>query len=159
MIAEEGLEGMDDTLFWASSLRISTRNIFRTEVTQIRRWPVDVEVTLKVSDTSAIHAIVTNAATEDLGLEPGRRVLALVKASFVHLLPSGQTGSAQRNLFRGPVKRRIDAEVNSEVHIDIGHGKTMVAVVPRHHAEALGVAEGVEVAATFDPNHVILAVD
>jgi molybdate transport system regulatory protein len=159
LIAEEGPEGMDDTLFWASSLRVSTRNIFRTEVTQIRRWPVDVEVTLKVSDSSAIHAVITNGATEDLGLEPGHRVLALVKASFVHLLPPDQTASVRRNLFRGPVKRRIDAEVNSEVHLDIGSGKTMVAVVSRHHAEALDIAEGVEVAATFDPNHVILAVD
>ncbi|MCL2713445.1 MAG: TOBE domain-containing protein [Alphaproteobacteria bacterium] len=158
LIAEEGLEDIDDTLFWATSLKISARNIFRTEVMAIRRWPVDVEVSLKVSETSTIHAVVTNAAADDLDLKPDHRVLALIKAPFVHLLRPNQAAGVRRNLFRGPVKRRVDAEVNSEIHLDIGDGKTMVAVIPRLEAEDLGIAKGLEIAATFDANHVILAV-
>jgi molybdate transport system regulatory protein len=159
MIAEEGLDGIEDALHWTTGFKISTRNVFRTEVTQVRRWPVDVEIALKVSEENSIHAIVTNGATEELGLVPGRRVLALVKASFIHLVPLAQASSVRRNLFRGVVKRRVDAELNSEVLLDIGNGKTMVAVVPRHRVEDLGIAEEAEAAATFDPNHVILAVD
>ncbi|TBW40307.1 LysR family transcriptional regulator [Siculibacillus lacustris] len=156
-IAEDGLDGLEDAL--TVGIKISARNVFQTEVVAVRRWPVDVEVTLKVSDHAAILAIVTNAAAEDLGLVPGRRVLALVKSSFVHLVPLAAAERHRRNLFRGLVKRRVDAELNSEIHLDIGAGKTMIAVVPRHDAEDLGLAEGGEIAATFDADHVILAVD
>ena len=159
VIAEEGADGLEDALLWASGFRISARNVFQTEVVQVRRWPVDVEVVLKMSDDHLIHAIVTNAATEELRLVPGRRALALVKASFVQLVSAEDADKLRRNVFEGTVSHRIDAEVNSEVQLDLGNGKTLVAVVPRRDAEDLAVAEGERLVATFDPNHVILAVD
>jgi molybdate transport system regulatory protein len=159
LIAEEGLEEIGDALLWASGFKVSARNIFRAEVVSIRRWPVDVEVLLKLSDEQTISATITNAATEHLGLAPGRKALALVKAPFVRLVSKTDAEKVRHNLFRGLVKQRIDAEVHSEVHLDIGNGKTIVAVVPRHHAEDLGIAENVEAFATFEPDHIIIAVD
>ncbi|WP_322516525.1 TOBE domain-containing protein [Rhodopseudomonas palustris] len=157
LIAEEGLADIGDALLWATGFKISARNIFRTEVVSVRRWPVDVEVVLKVSDEHSIHAIITNAATEQLDLAPGRKALALVKAPFVRLVSPDEASRLRRNLFRGTVVRRIDAEVHSEVHLDLGKGKTLVAVVPRHQVEDLGLVEGSTAAATFEPDHVILA--
>jgi len=159
LIAEEGLEDIGDALMWGTGFKISARNIFHAEVVNIRRWPVDVEVILKVSDDHAIHAIITNAATEQLGLVPGRKALAIVKAPFVRLVSPDDAAKLRRNLFRGRVIQRIDAEVHSEVHLDLGNGKTLVAVVQRHQIEDLGIVEGSEAAATFDPDHVIIAVD
>jgi molybdate transport system regulatory protein len=159
LIAEEGLEGREDFLLWSLGLRISTRNVFQTEVVKVRKWPVDVEVTLRVSTEHSILAIVTNEAASELGLEPGRKALALVKSSFVHLAPLDQAPAAARNSFVGRVTRRIDAERNSEILLDIRGGKTMTAVVPRRKAEDLGLEEGSQAVATFDPTHVILAVD
>jgi molybdate transport system regulatory protein len=160
LIAEEGLEEIGDAAFlWASGIKISARNMFRAEVVTVRRWPVDVEVVLKVSEEHLIHAIITNAATEHLGLVPGRKALALVKAPFVRLVSSAEASKVRCNLFRGSVKRRIDAEVHSEVHLDIGNGKTIVAVVRRHDAEDLGIVENADAAVTFEPDHVIIAVD
>ena len=159
LIAEEGLEEIGDALLWASGFKVSARNIFRAEVVSIRRWPVDVEVVLKLSDEQTINATITNAATEHLGLAPGRKALALVKAPFVRLVSETDAAKVRHNLFRGLVKQRIDAEVHSEVHLDIGNGKTIVAVVPRYHAEDLGIAEGTEALATFEPDHIIIAVD
>lgn len=158
IIAEEGLDGLEDALLWTVGRKISARNVFQTEVVEVRRWPVDVEVRLRVSEDHAIRAIVTNASVEDLGLVPGRRVLALVKASFVRLV-GPEAATRRRNLFSGTVIRRLDAEVNSEIHLDIGGGKTMVAVVPRPTVEDLGIAEGGAAIAAFDADHVILAVD
>lgn len=159
MIAEDGLDGLEDALMWTVGHKISARNVFQTEVVQVRKWPVDVEVTLRLSDDHVLLAIVTNAAADELGLAVGRRVLALVKASFVRLVPLAEVDRIKRNLFLGTVKRRVDAELNSEIHIDIGGGKTMIAVVPRHHVEDLAIVEGGCAAATFDADHVILAVD
>ncbi len=159
LIAEEGLDGLEDALMWTVGIKISARNVFQTEVTLVRRWPVDVEVTLKVSDENSIRSIVTNAAADELNLVPGRRVLALVKASFIRIAPVDETTKATRNRFVGTVKSRVDAELNSEIHLDIGGAKTMIAVVPRHEIEDLAIAEGAGAVATFDADHVILAVD
>ncbi len=159
MIAAEGLDGFEDALMWTVGLKISARNVFQTEVVQVRRWPVDVEVTLRVSADHVIHSIVTNPAADELNLVPGRRVLALVKASFIRIAPAEDAAKAPRNRFVGTVKRRVDAEMNSEIHLDIGGEKTMIAVVPRHEIEDLAVEEGMRAAAVFDPDHVILAAD
>ncbi|BBU60225.1 transcriptional regulator [Methylosinus sp. C49] len=159
LIAEEGLEDQDDFLLWSVGVKISARNVFQTEVVSVKKWPVDVEVTLRVSPETSIHAIVTNDSAVELGLEPGRKTLALIKSSFVHLTTPEHTPPGVRNQFVGVVRRRIDAERNSEVLLDIGAGKTMHAVVPRQTAEDLGIAEGERAVASFSPTDVILAVD
>jgi molybdate transport system regulatory protein len=157
LIAEEGLEGQEEALLWTVGARISARNVFQTEVAAVRRWPVDVEVTLAFGLDQQLHAIVTNEAADDLQLEPGRRVLALVKSSFIRLAaPDG--GQGARNHFVGEVKARTDAERNSEIHLDIGHGKTLCVVTPREAVAALRLQPGGRAAAQFDANHVILAV-
>lgn len=160
LIAEEGLEDQDDFLLWSVGVKISARNVFQTEVVSVKKWPVDVEVTLRVSPETSILAVVTNDSATELGLEPGRKTLALIKSSFVNLTPVDHApASGARNRFAGVVRRRIDAERNSEVLLDIGAGKTMTAVVPRQTAEDLGIAEGERALATFSPTNVILAVD
>jgi len=160
MIAEEGLDGgQDDLLFWGVGLRISARNVFRAEVVSVKKWPVDVEVALKISGEHTIHSVITNEAARDLDLRPGRKAIALVKSSFVKLACVDQPPSDARNFFAGVVTRRTDAERNSELLIDIGSGKTMTAVLPRRDVEARRIEEGSEVMAHFAPEDVILAAD
>jgi molybdate transport system regulatory protein len=128
IIAKEGLEGLDDFPLWGLGLRISARNVFRAEVVSVRKWPVDVDVTLTISGEHKLYSVITNDATAELDLRPGRKVIALVKSSFVELVPSAQSLNDASNLFPGVVSRRTDAERNSELLIDISAGKTMTAV-------------------------------
>lgn len=167
-IAEDGLEGQDDFLFWSLGIRISTRNVFQAEVVELSRDPVDVEVRLKVSPQNAIIAFVTNEAADELGLVVGRKVLALVKAPFITLAHPSSVAPAEAaadNSFTGTVTRRLDSHPEggekgkSEVLIDIGGGKTITAVVPQSLAEALKIAEGIALTASFDASHVVLAAD
>lgn len=159
LIAEVGLESDDEGLLWAMSTKISARNTFRAEVTQVRRWPVDVEISLKIDDQHTMLAIVTNSAASDLALAPGRKVLALLKASFIRIDRPEQVPNPVQNWFTGTIRRRVDAEVNTEIHLDIGYSKTLVAVVPRAMIENLSLHEGDAATASFDANHVILASD
>ena len=159
LISQEGLSDQEEFLLWSVGVKISTRNVFQTEVVEVRKWPVDVELTLRVSADCLLHAIVTNDAAQELQLAPGRKALALVKSSFVRLAPFEAAALQGRNRFRGIVSRRIDAERNSELLLDIGSGKTMTAVISRQAAEDLDMSEGAEVVATFSPTDVILAVD
>jgi molybdate transport system regulatory protein len=158
-IAEEGLEGQEEAFLWALGARISARNVFQTEVSHGKRWPVDVEVSLTFGDEKKMMAIVTNEAADDLALAPGRKVLALVKSSFIRLFAPDHAPADSRNIFIGEVAERIDAERNCEIRLDIGHGKTLHAVAPRQTVEDLGLDVGAKAAATFDPSQVILAVN
>jgi molybdate transport system regulatory protein len=159
MIAKEGLDAQDDLLFWSFGLRISARNVFRAEVVSVKKWPVDVEIVLKISDEHTIHSIITNEAATELDLKQGRRAIALVKSSFVKIASGDQPPIDARNRFPGVVTRRTDAERNSELLIDIGSWKTMTAVLPRRDVEARRIDEGSEVVAQFAPEDVILAAD
>jgi molybdate transport system regulatory protein len=160
LIAEEGLEGHEEFLLWSVGIKISTRNVFQTEIVQLKKSPVDVEVTLKVSAENSILSIVTNEAAVELGLTPGRKALALVKSSFVNLAPIDHASEKPgKNRFIGTVKRRTDGISKSEILLDIGDGKTMTSVIPRQTAEDLEIEEGAQAAATFDAANVILAVD
>lgn len=156
-IAEEGLEAEDVPLF-SLGLRISTRNVFRCEVMAVARGRVDVDVALKVSEEATLRATVTNEAADELALEPGRRVLALVKSPFVRLLLAAGNGAGD-NSFPGRVIRRLDSDPKSEIVLDIGSGKTMTAVVPLVDIQALALKEGDRAVAAFDASHVILAAD
>lgn len=159
MIAEEGLDGQEDVLLWGVAIKISARNVFRAEVAAIKKWPVDVDVMLHISGEHSLHAVITNEAADELDLSPGRKAIALVKSSFVEVSPPPRGRSKVKNQFVGVVTRRTDAERNCELLIDIGLGKTMTAVVPRTDVETIGIIEGSDVAASFDPQNVILAAD
>ncbi len=155
-IAEEGFAGDDEALLWALGARISARNVFWTEVTQVRKWVVDVEVLLKMSDRHVMLTTVTNEAAADLELAAGRKVLAVVKAPSIRIVAPSPTPNPARNWFVGVVSQRIDAERNSEVRLDIGLSKQLIAVAPRVEIEALQLREGDQAAATFAPDRVIL---
>jgi len=77
----------------------------------------------------------------------------------VRLSLPGGSAKAERNSFNGVVRRRIDAERNSEVLIDIGSGKTMTSVIARQTAEDLEIRAGMPAVASFNATDVILAVD
>ncbi len=159
-IAAEGLDNFDDLLLWGLAVKISARNAFRCAVVGIEADPVDAAVTLRVSATNDIRALITHGAAADLGLAPGRSVVALVKSSFVTLAPPEEAISVPgRNKLLGGVTGRIDGANNSEIKLDIGDGKILTAVVSKDSAEDLRIAPGDRLAAFFNASHVILAAD
>lgn len=157
LMAAEGLGDIEADFLWTLGVKLSTRNVFRAEVVTVERGPVDVSVSLRIAGDTAIQAIVTNAAADELELAPGRKVLALVKAPFVHLSPAASAARQPANRFPATVLKRQDGAGRSQVTLDIGDGKTMTAVVDQADAEALAVAPGQRLTAAFDASHVILA--
>ena len=128
-------------------------------MTQVRKWTVDVEVLLKISDEHAMLATVTNEAATDLDISPGRRVLAVLKAPSIRMVRSPPAAKSTINRFVGIVSQRIDAERNSEVRLDIGLSKRLTAVTPRVDVEKLNLQEGDRAAAAFDANQIILVAE
>ena len=103
---------------------------------------------------------MTRDSVADLGLAPGQPAIALVKSSFVILVPGeAPVRTSARNRLAGTVVRHEVGAVNDEVVLDLGGGKTLTAVVTRESGEELGFAVGERAQALVKASHVILAVD
>ena len=140
------------------SVRSSARNQFAGSVCGLREGPVDFEVLLRIDDELEIAAVVTRDSAEQLGLAIGTEVIALVKASSPMLLVDETMRISARNQLWGHVQRIVDGPVNAEVTLDLGHGRTAVAVVTRESVASLGLAVGVRACAAFKASSVILTV-
>jgi len=157
---EAGLSGETARdLFWSLGMRTSARNALRGEISHIAPGAVSSEVSLRIGEGVEIVAVLTRRSVEELGLAIGRPAIALIKSSFVVLAKGENLRTSARNQIAGRVAGREDGAVNSEVALDIGAGKTLVATVTLESARALELAVGDAVTALIKAPHVILAVE
>ncbi len=66
-------------------MRISTRNRLPGMITEVVKGEAAAKVTIRVGDNNMV-ALITRESAEELGLEPGKEVTALVKATDVMVL-------------------------------------------------------------------------
>jgi molybdate transport system regulatory protein len=145
---------------WSLSMRTSARNALAGTVDKVTDGAVNAEVSLDIGHGHKIIAIVTRDSVEDLDLKPGRRALALIKSSFVILVPGERAlRTSARNCLTGTIVRREDGAVNSEVVLELSPGRTVTAIVTRESAENLDLAVGARASALIKASHVILVVD
>ena len=140
------------------SVRSSARNQFVGKVAGLREGPVDFEVLIRIDEHLDIAAVVTRESAEQLELAIGSEVIALIKASSVLLIVDEAMCISARNRLWGAVQRIVDGPVNAEVTLDLGNGRSAVAVVTRESIESLGLAPGARACAAFKVSSVILAV-
>ena len=146
-------------LFWSLGMKTSARNALRGRIAAITPGAVNAEVTLRLGDGLDIIAIVTAQSVEDLGLIVGAPAIALIKSSFIVLAKGDNLRTSARNQIDGVVASREDGAVMSEVRLDIGAGKTLVASITLESAAALEIAVGDAMTALVKAPHVILAVE
>jgi molybdate transport system regulatory protein len=156
---ESGLAGAPIDLFWSLGMRTSARNALRGVVSHIAPGAVNGEVTLTLADGVHIVAILTRQSIDDLELAVGKPAIALIKSSFVLLAKGEGLRTSARNQIAGVVSGRTDGAVNSEIAVDIGGGKTLVAAITLESAKALEIAVGDPITALVKAPHVILAVE
>ena len=66
-------------------MRLSTRNRLPGTVTEVVKGEAAAKVTLQVGDNHMV-ALITRESADELGLEPGKQVTALVKATDVMVM-------------------------------------------------------------------------
>ena len=64
---------------------ISARNQFRGKVKEVIEGPVVSEVDVETPSGLIVTSVITTRSVKELGLAPGREVIALVKATEVSL--------------------------------------------------------------------------
>ena len=69
-------------------MKLSTRNRLPGTVTEVVKGEAAAKVTLQVGDKQMV-ALITRESADELGLEPRKRMTALVKATDVMVLTDG----------------------------------------------------------------------
>ena len=146
-------------LFWSLGMKTSVRNALRGRVTAVTRGAMNGEVLVALSDEVEIVSILANRDIDGLGLTPGLAVVALIQAGDIILVQAEGVRTSARNRLSGRVSGREDGAVNSEVSLDIGGAKTLVAAVTLESARALDLTPGAAVTALVKAPHVIIATE
>lgn len=140
-------------------MKTSARNQFLGRVSNVKKGAVNAEVVLNIGEGNTIVAIITNESVDNLGLEAGVEAYALIKAPWV-ILTCEEEGirTSARNRLCGTVIRCQEGAVNGEVALDLGGGKTLVAIVTNESIHSLGLKVGARACGLIKASHVILAV-
>ncbi|MGB6102714.1 MAG: TOBE domain-containing protein [Pusillimonas sp.] len=140
-------------------IETSARNKLIGIIRQITPGAVNDEVTLELNADTVIVASITRESVQNLGLHPGKRALAFIKASSVLVgLPGGDMTLSARNQLRGKINRVAEGAVNSEVCIELPTGHVIAAVITKQSQISMGLEAGQEAYAIFKASSVMLGV-
>jgi molybdopterin-binding protein len=64
-------------------MKLSARNVLKGRVKQLTEGAVNTEVVVELSGGEEVVSIVTKSSAERLGLEEGKEIYAVIKASSV----------------------------------------------------------------------------
>jgi len=64
-------------------MQISARNMLKGTVKEVKAGAVNNEIIIELAGGDEITSIITQASSNRLGLEPGKSVCAVIKASNV----------------------------------------------------------------------------
>ncbi|NYH11410.1 TOBE domain-containing protein [Pseudomonas moraviensis] len=140
-------------------MKVSARNVFKGQVSQVQEGSVNAEVVLTLPGGENLVAVVTLASLKSLGIAVGKEAVALVKAPWVMLMTeSSDIRLSARNCLQGKVLSVTDGAVNAEVVIELAGGSKVYSIVTRDAVNELGLAAGVSATAVIKASHIILGV-
>lgn len=140
-------------------MKTSARNQFQATVHAVHDGAVNSEVILDLQAGGKLVAIVTKESARALGLTPGQKVLALVKASWPILVVGPLPKTSARNHLAGAVKSVVTGAVETEVAVQVAGGPELVVMITKGSEKDLALKVGDAVGVLIKASHVILAVD
>jgi len=138
--------------------RVSIRNRLAGTVVAVHDQGVRANVTLALTETHTIVATITQDSAHQLGLAPGKRALALIKASSVTLRTVVRQRAGGRNQLPGRISRMQVDDESAEVHVALTDGYTMTATLPRTVFDALALRPDDPAWAVFPATQVMVGV-
>ena len=139
-------------------MKLSARNQLAGTVTKIAEGAVNGIVTIDVNGTPVSATISMNAIRE-LGLEPGKKAYAVIKATEVMVGLGEHLTLSARNQFPGKVVSVTKGAVNSIVAIEALGGNRLSATISNNAVEELGLCEGKEALAVIKATSVMVGID
>lgn len=139
-------------------MKLSARNQFAGTVAKVNEGAVNGIVTIDVNGTP-VSATISMAAIKELGLEPGKKAYAVIKATEVMVGLGEHLTLSARNQFPGTVISVEKGAVNSIVKLSVLGGSTVSATISNAAVEELGLAEGVKALAVVKATSVMVGID
>jgi molybdate transport system regulatory protein len=140
-------------------MKTSARNQFHGTVQAVRKGAINADVILDLGDGVQLCANITNEAVAELGLQPGRAAVALIKSSMVLLSPDQDIRISARNRLDGTVSAIIRGAVNCEVKLRLGAERVLTAIITEEALKELDLAVGQPCTALIKASHVLIAVN
>ena len=140
-------------------MKTSARNQFAGTVHAVRSGAINDEIDLAVAGGLHLVATVTRESRDELGLAPGAKAFALVKASSIILVTdAADVRLSARNQLAGQVTRVVPGAVNTEVVLALPGGGSVAAIITNESGQSLQLATGSAATAIFKASSVIIGV-
>lgn len=139
-------------------MKLSARNQFAGQVAKVEDGAVNGIVTLDVNGTP-VSATISLAAIKELGLEPGKKAYAVIKATEVMVGKGSHLPLSARNQFPGQVISVEKGAVNSIVKMSVLGGNTLSATISNAAVAELGLAAGEAALAVIKATSVMVGMD
>ncbi|WP_230409739.1 TOBE domain-containing protein [Undibacterium fentianense] len=149
----------DFLLLKKMNMKTSVRNQYRGVITQIKRGAVNDEILLSIAGGQTMVANISHESTEELALQVGVEVFALIKSSSIILLSAGESQRlSARNQLQGHIVRIQEGAVNTEIVLELPGGATLAATITNESCHALALQVGQTATGIFKASSVILGV-
>ena len=135
---------------------LSARNQFEGTVSKVTDGAVNGIVTIDVNGTP-VTATISMASINDLGIKPGVKAVAVVKATEV-MVGKGKLQLSARNQFPGKVTAIEEGAVNAIVKIEALGGKTVTSTISIAAVKELGLKVGEEATAVIKATSVMVGI-
>lgn len=140
-------------------MQTSARNQFLGKVMSFTSGPINTEVAVDIGGGDQVTALITRNSLEQLGIQEGTEVYALIKASSVIIATdAGKMKLSARNQLRGTVSSCKKGSVNGEVTITLAGGKAITAIITNASIDTLALKEGDPAIAVIKSSSIILGV-
>ena len=139
-------------------MKLSARNQFAGTVTKVAEGAVNGIVTIDVNGTP-VSATISMSAIRELGLEPGKKACAVIKATEVMVGRGEHLTLSARNQFPGRVESVEKGAVNSIVRIRALGGNVISATISTNAVEELALKPGEEALAVIKATSVMVGID
>ena len=138
-------------------MRISARNQLFGQVVKVQEGAVNGIVTLEFAGET-ITGTISMAAINELELVPGKKAIAIIKATEVMIGIGDMTLSA-RNKITGIVSNINEGAVNAIVTLDIAGGNKISATISMAAVKELGLTVGTKAVAVIKATSVMFGVE
>lgn len=141
-------------------MKISARNQLAGVVSAVDEGAVNGVVAIDLGSVT-VKADITMEAIRDLGLEPGKKALAIIKASNVMFAAGTEriAGISARNQIPGTVVQVKEGAVNGHVTLETAGGARIMGSITNEAIRDLGLAEGAAALAVVKSTDVIVGVE
>ncbi|MFG2680978.1 molybdopterin-binding protein [Streptomyces sp. NPDC048392] len=137
-------------------MSLSIRNQLPGTVTTVTPGEAMATVGVRLSGGQDLTAAITRDAAEDLALDAGTAVRALVKSTEVALATGRVDGLSIRNRLPGTVTALTAGAAMASVEVAV-EGAELTAAITRQAADDLGLSVGAPVVALIKSTEVSLA--